>query len=203
MVAVAGGLAHSLALKSDGSVLAWGCSSFDDGQCSVPAGAASGVVAIAAGAYHSLALKSNGSVIAWGCGSGFNHGQCTVPAAAASGISAIAAGTYHSLAIDETSAPTAVALQTFSTIRTRVGIRLSWRTTNEASIAGFNLYRSSHGTLTRLNRQLIPAEHAGSTSRSTYTWLDPSGGQGGKRTYELQTIAAGGTRTLAGTTTLG
>ena len=60
---------HSLALKSDGSVLAWGCSSGNDyGQCTVPAGAPSGVTAIAAGDFHSLALKSDGSVLAWGCG---------------------------------------------------------------------------------------------------------------------------------------
>jgi Regulator of chromosome condensation (RCC1) repeat len=87
---------HSLALKGDGSVVAWGCG-FDIGQCSVPSGL-SGVTAIAAGTYHSLALKSDGTVVAWGCGDGADFGQCSVPSGLA-GLTAIAAGTYQSLAL--------------------------------------------------------------------------------------------------------
>jgi alpha-tubulin suppressor-like RCC1 family protein len=63
VVAIAAGGAHSLALKSDGTVVAWG-SNFS-GQMRVPSGL-SGVVAIAAGDAHSLALKSDGTVVAWG-----------------------------------------------------------------------------------------------------------------------------------------
>jgi alpha-tubulin suppressor-like RCC1 family protein len=53
-VAVAGGYAHSLGLKADGSLVAWGYNGF--GQYNVPA-PNSGFVAVAAGANHSLGLK--------------------------------------------------------------------------------------------------------------------------------------------------
>jgi hypothetical protein len=98
VTAVAGDEAQSLALKQDGTVVAWGCSPGDFGQCSVPNGL-SGVTAIAAGVFHSLALKSDGSVVAWGCAPpGEDVGQCTGPSGL-SGASAIAAGYYHSLAV--------------------------------------------------------------------------------------------------------
>jgi PASTA domain/Regulator of chromosome condensation (RCC1) repeat len=97
VTAIAAGHFHSLALKSDRTVVAWGCSGgFDYGQCSVPGGL-SGVTAIAAGTDHSLALKNDGTVVAWGC-VGFDHGQCIVPGGL-SGVTAIAAGTVHSLAL--------------------------------------------------------------------------------------------------------
>ena len=53
------------ALKSDGTVIAWGDNSH--GQTNLPAGL-SNVVAIAAGYYHSLAVCSDGTVQAWGDG---------------------------------------------------------------------------------------------------------------------------------------
>ena len=109
-MAIAAGLWHSLALKSSGTVIAWGCGypTLDAGQCTVPPAAQSGVIAIAGGAYHSLALKRDGSVVAWGCGTihqshadtVLDWGQCDVPAAAKSGVTAIAAGTQSSLALN-------------------------------------------------------------------------------------------------------
>ena len=63
MSRIAAGLAHSLAIKADGTVVAWGSNS--DGQTSVPANL-SGVTQVAAGYYHSLALKADGSVVGWG-----------------------------------------------------------------------------------------------------------------------------------------
>lgn len=52
----AGG-AFSLALKSDGTVLAWGANYH--GETNVPPGL-SGVTAVAAGEWHGLALKTDG-----------------------------------------------------------------------------------------------------------------------------------------------
>jgi Regulator of chromosome condensation (RCC1) repeat/PASTA domain len=76
--------------------LAWGCASFNFGQCDVPSGL-SGTTAISAGRWHSLALKGDGTVVAWGCSSG-NLGQCSVPGGLA-GVTAVAAGDFHSLAL--------------------------------------------------------------------------------------------------------
>jgi len=97
--AVAAGWFHSLALKANGSVVAWGCgvdqygNKTDYGQCDVPA-PNTRFVAIAAGWYESLGLKADGSIVAWGSS---GSGQTNVPAPN-SGFIAIAAG-GHSLAV--------------------------------------------------------------------------------------------------------
>ncbi|MBD2862465.1 OmpL47-type beta-barrel domain-containing protein [Paenibacillus oceani] len=92
---IAAGWSYSLALKSDGTVVAWG--SNDKGQATVPTGIASPVkgTRVAAGWNHSLALKSDGTVVAWGYN---GSGQSTVPAGLKDVIS-IAAGYEHSLAL--------------------------------------------------------------------------------------------------------
>jgi hypothetical protein len=87
---LAAGYSHSLALKSDGTVVGWG-----SGSSATPPTGLSGVTAIAAGGVHSLALKSDGTVVAWGSN---GSGQITIPAGL-SGVTAIAAGANHSLAL--------------------------------------------------------------------------------------------------------
>jgi len=94
VIAIAAAGSHNLALKSNGTVVAWGDNAA--GQNNIPAGL-SGVTAIAAGAHHSLALKNDGTVLAWGCGV-YNNGQCTVPTGL-SGVVAIGGGHIHSLAL--------------------------------------------------------------------------------------------------------
>jgi alpha-tubulin suppressor-like RCC1 family protein len=89
---VAGGWAHSLALKVNGTVAAWGWNA--KGQSTVPANL-TGVVAIDAGYEHSLALKSDGTVVAWGDNS---KAQASVPENL-NGVVAIAAGGYFNLAL--------------------------------------------------------------------------------------------------------
>ena len=54
VVAIAAGQFHTVTLKQDGTVVAWGYNK--EGQTTVPAGL-SGVVAIAAGWKHTVALK--------------------------------------------------------------------------------------------------------------------------------------------------
>jgi alpha-tubulin suppressor-like RCC1 family protein len=120
VAAIAGGHYHGLALKSDGTVWAWGWNS--DGQLGngdyfgggAPiqmvgvggVGMLTDVVAISGGGFHSLALKSDGTVVA--CGGNF-YGQlgddtydsqlAPVVVASLSNVKAIVAGGYHNLAL--------------------------------------------------------------------------------------------------------
>jgi hypothetical protein len=101
-MAVATGWEHSIALKTNGSVVAWG--NEDYGQTDVPPEALSGVVAIAARMYQNLALKSNGTVVAWG-----NPASWGIPAGL-EGVTAIAAGGNHALALLSGSSSSPVSL---------------------------------------------------------------------------------------------
>ncbi len=91
-VAAAAGYHHSLGLKSDGSIVAWGDNHY--GECMVPA-PNTGFVAIAAGGGHSLGLKTDGSIVGWGAD---YYGQSDTPASDG-GFVAITAGVWHSLAL--------------------------------------------------------------------------------------------------------
>jgi alpha-tubulin suppressor-like RCC1 family protein len=83
---------HVLALRADGTVVAWGNNS--NGQTNVPA-SATNIVAVAAGGSHSLALRADGTLLTWGNGTG---GNLNIPSTL-SNVVAIAAGRLHSLAI--------------------------------------------------------------------------------------------------------
>ena len=72
--AIAAGLAHSLALKGDGTVWAWGLNengalgdgTRDNRLSPVQVPGLANVVLIAAGGFHSLAARADGAVFAWG-----------------------------------------------------------------------------------------------------------------------------------------
>lgn len=88
VIAVAGGVSHSVALKADGTVVAWGFNVSN--QTNVPPGLA-GVAAVAAGASYSLALQTNGAVVVWG--------GLSAPPASASNVVAVAGGWNHALVL--------------------------------------------------------------------------------------------------------
>ena len=130
VVAIAAGINHSIALKNDGTVWAWGESSsgqLGDNQNTTDkltpvqvlgvggSGHLTDVVAIAAGSVHSIALKDDGTVYAWGYNFDGEMGNNTdtvdqltpvqVLGVGGSGhltdVVAIAAGSVHSIALKE------------------------------------------------------------------------------------------------------
>ncbi|MCL2786445.1 MAG: hypothetical protein FWD81_04410, partial [Methanomassiliicoccaceae archaeon] len=129
VTAISAGNAHSLALKNDGTVWAWGYNYY--GQLGngvsgtgaresrpvcveiAPDTPLTGVTAISAGNAHSLALKNDGTVWAWGYNNSSQLGDGTntdrnrpvcveiAPDTPLTGVTAISAGGFHSLALTD------------------------------------------------------------------------------------------------------
>src|SRR5260370_1064806 len=93
VTAIAGGGFHSLALKSDGTVWAWGGNVLTGPYAPVQVLGVSGVTAIAGRVIYSLALKSDGTVWTWA----LSNTPVQVPGL--SSVTALAGGWGHSLAL--------------------------------------------------------------------------------------------------------
>jgi alpha-tubulin suppressor-like RCC1 family protein len=120
VTAVSAGGRHSLALLSNGTVMAWGDDEFGQlgngmvetlSDVPVAVSGLTGVTAISAGGNHSLALLSNGTVMAWGenesgqLGNGStNESDVPVAVKGLTGVIAVSAGGSHSLALLKTGA---------------------------------------------------------------------------------------------------
>ena len=88
---VSAGESSVLALKEDGTIIAWGRNY--SGECNVPAGLKN-VTAISTGGTHSLALKDDGTIVVWGRYTG------RVPMGYQK-YTGIAAGDEHSLLLND------------------------------------------------------------------------------------------------------
>jgi len=124
ITAISGGGFHSLALKNDSTVWAWGDNFYGelgegdtlDKYTPVQVGGITDITAISAGWYHSLALKNDSTVWAWGTnwdgqlGDSTNVGRYTPVQVRGfgnvgylTGITAIATEGWHSLALKKDS----------------------------------------------------------------------------------------------------
>jgi alpha-tubulin suppressor-like RCC1 family protein len=96
--AVSAGWMHSLALRANGTVAAWGANTNNLGQFvnqAVVPPTLGTCTAIAAGFYHSAAIRTNGTVAVWGDN---RFGQTNIPAGLGT-CTRIATGGYHTLVI--------------------------------------------------------------------------------------------------------
>ena len=115
VTAIAGGYSHTLALKKDGTVWAWGTNWYGElgdrtgaQQRTTPVQVVgmNSVASIAGGLNYSMALKNDGTLWAWGLnwygqlgdGTTCTHGA-PMQVTGLSGVTAIAGGIWHSLAI--------------------------------------------------------------------------------------------------------
>ena len=211
---VVAGYFHSLALKSDGTVWAWGLNWYGqlgDGSPNssatpVPVSSLTGVIALAAGEQHSLALKSDGTVWAWGWnfygqlgdGSTTNR-KIPVQVSGLSGVIALAAGEQHSLALKSDGTVWAWGqnwngqLGDGSTTNRSTPVQVSGLTGAIALAAGgaHSLALKSDGTVWAWGANDYGQPGDGSTTYSRSTPVQVSGLTG------VIALAAGGTHSLA------
>lgn len=116
MVAVAGAYDHSLALRNNGTALAWGDNT-PYNQTNIPPAINNNILAIAGGQYYNVALRNGGTVAAWGG----NLGETNVPGGL-SNVVMISGGTYDSFALQSSGIITAWGENFFGVTNPPVGL---------------------------------------------------------------------------------
>ena len=74
--------------------------------------------------------------------------------------------------VADVTAPTAATLTSFAGHGSPAGIVVPWRTGEEATLAGFNVYRLRARAATRMNARLIAAKASGRATGASYRLLD-------------------------------
>ena len=115
-IKIVGAYNHTIALKSNGTLLGWGDNGYDQlglgdsiDYVTVPTliDGADDIVDITAGEYHTIALKSDGTLLVWGdngegqlgLGEDIGEDEFPTPLTGVTDIIAITAGDYHTLAL--------------------------------------------------------------------------------------------------------
>lgn len=167
------GLNHSLAVKSDGTVVAWGFNG--NGQINVPPGL-NNVVAVAGGGYHSLALKGDGTVVGWG----FNGNGETTPPSSATNVMAIAAGVSHNLALrangtvvgwgENTYGQTNSSASATNVIAIAVGGQHSLALRSDGAVVAWGAGTNNSGAFFQYGQAIVPPGLAGVTEVAGGVW---------------------------------
>ncbi len=125
---LAGGYSHSLAVRSDGSVWAWGGNTFgqlgngttNNATTPVQVSGLNAVSSVASESYSSLALKNDATLWTWGyngdgeLGNGtYNGSSIPVQVSNLTGVTSIGAGTNHGLAVLSNGLVSAWGLNTY------------------------------------------------------------------------------------------
>ena len=139
---ISGGLWHTVALKSNGTVVAAGNNG--DGQCNVEGWA--NIIAVDAGDNHTIGLKSDGTVVAVGDN---EYGQCDV--GNWSDIIAIAAGYEYTVGLKSNGTVVAVGENTFNNCDVN-----NWTDINAISTGGYHTVGlKSDGTVVATGKNMF------------------------------------------------
>jgi sugar phosphate isomerase/epimerase len=84
--------------------------------------------------------------------------------------------------------PTAVEVRGFGADAKRRRVELTWETSSEVDLVGFNVWRTANGRSRRVNPKLVPAKYAGQNRGGTYRFVDRGVRPGTLYTYRLQRV---------------
>lgn len=93
--------------------------------------------------------------------------------------------------------PTAVSVRSLTAKRAAKGVTVRWRTAQETSLLGFNLYRATGNRFTKVNKSLVAAKRR--TAGAAYSFLDRTAKKGIAYRYRLQVVGLDGTKAFRGT----